>query len=113
MQRDQFDAVWITIDTDFPHHAPQASKRLRQGDAVFIYGNPNAEFDLLRRGYVTGISREGSVLLDMRNSHGDSGSGVFNERGEVAGVISSGYPFTMMLLTAIWPFGEPVPWTQG
>lgn len=107
IERDEFDAVWLTLDTDFPNHAPQAKAPLVQGDEVFIYGNPNADFDLLRRGYVTGISRMGSVLLDMRNSHGDSGSGVFNKRGEVAGVISSGYPFSAMTLTAIWPLGKP------
>lgn len=102
------DQAWVVIDHTFPAFAVLGGP-LKQGDAVFIFGNPGGEFDLLRRGYVVGTARSGSWYLDLRGSHGDSGAGVFNARGELVGVISAGDFFTMMILVVIWPLDPPEP----
>jgi hypothetical protein len=106
IQRDGADHAWVTLDTNFQHYVT-VGETPEQGDEIFIYGNPNAERDLLRRGYVVGTSRQGYLYLDARISHGDSGAGVFNENGELVGVISGGDMFSMMVLTVIYPIGTP------
>lgn len=59
-----------------------------QGDRVFFYGHASGFDALLRRGYVIG-THDQRTLVDMTVGKGDSGAGVFNERGEVVGVVSS------------------------
>jgi hypothetical protein len=75
----------LVLDTDFPPHA-RMGQTPKQGDEVFMYGNPAGMHDLLRRGYVSGQSDRG-YLLDLMVGGGDSGAAVFNERGEVIGMI--------------------------
>ena len=108
IKRDGADHAWITLDTAFPAWVEMGDPP-EQGDEVFIYGNPGGEFDLLRRGYVVGTrSQDDGLYLDARVSHGDSGAGVFNRKGELVGVISGGDQFTMMILTVIFPLGTPL-----
>lgn len=107
VKRDGADHIWVVLDTAFADFA-EVGPEPKQGDEVFIYGNPGGEFDLLRRGYVVGTSNGGMIYLDTRISHGDSGAGVFNRQGQLVGVISGGDMFTMMTLTVIYPLGEPV-----
>jgi S1-C subfamily serine protease len=81
---------------------------MEQGQAVFMYGNPNNINDLLRRGYVVGGDAE-RTLLDLNVSHGDSGAGVFNDKGEVVGVITGFGQFSSgMRLALVKPFTKPV-----
>lgn len=75
----------IVLDTDFPPYA-KFGKAPEQGDPIFMYGNPMGLHDILRRGQVAG-SYDRGYLLDMTVGPGDSGAGVFNERGELIGVV--------------------------
>lgn len=75
----------LVLDIDFQPYA-RMGKPPVQGEPVFMYGNPLGMRDLLRRGYVSGQSDRGH-LLDLMVGGGDSGAGVFNDRGEVVGVI--------------------------
>lgn len=75
----------LVLDTDFPPYA-RIGKSPSQGDEVFMYGHPAGMRDLLRRGYVSGQSDRG-YLLDLMVGGGDSGAAVFNERGEIVGMV--------------------------
>lgn len=86
------------------HFAQSASVNtadpLDAGEDVFVFGNPGDFSDILRKGYVAGLEQDQSlaaafghgtpdhVLFDLNIWHGDSGSGVFNDKGEVIAVIS-------------------------
>lgn len=107
-RHDGLDHALLTLDTDFPAHSPLNTAGMAQGASVFIYGNPNSINDLLRRGYVVGGDAE-RTLIDMSVSHGDSGAGVFNDKGEVVGVITGFGAFSSgMRLALVQPFTKPV-----
>jgi V8-like Glu-specific endopeptidase len=59
----------------------------KQGDNVWWIGQPMGAPFQLRQGYVSGIW-EGDVLIAAATCVGDSGSGIFNERGELVGIVS-------------------------
>lgn len=61
--------------------------KARRGDDVTWLGNPSGLPSVLRRGYVARIDEDGTLLLDSHAFGGDSGSGVFNARGEIVGVL--------------------------
>lgn len=107
-RHDGLDHALVTLDTDFPAHTPLNTGGMVQGASVFMYGNPNNINDLLRRGYVVGGDAE-RTLLDMNVSHGDSGAGVFNDKGELVGVITGFGQFSSgMRLALVLPFTKPV-----
>ena len=86
-QHDGSDHAVVTLDTTFPSFAPINYGGMAQGERVFMYGNPSGQADMLRRGYVSGSVGLGT-LLDLPVSQGDSGAAIFNERGEVVGVLT-------------------------
>lgn len=75
----------------------------KQGDEVFMFGNPGRQRDQLRRGYITGTSESGQLLSNMPVAGGDSGAPVFNERGQVVALLSA-----VAIEYAVGMFG-PVP----
>jgi V8-like Glu-specific endopeptidase len=99
------DHSLVVVDITFDSFAAIASAP-RQGDRVFLYGNPAGMHDMYREGYVTGFDHESSrvwTLYDVNGYMGDSGSGIFNERGDVVAVTSvliyiseMGLPFKLM-----------------
>lgn len=86
-RHDGQDMAVVVVDIASPVWA-KVGKPAGQGDRLFFYGHASGFDALLRRGYVTGF-HEGRTLVDMTIGKGDSGAGVFNERGEVVGVVSS------------------------
>ena len=106
-QHDGKDHALLTLDTTFPSYAPVNFGGMAQGERVFMYGNPSGQNDMLRRGYVAGTVAQGT-LLDLPVSQGDSGAAIFNERGEVVGVLT-GYTQLQsgMQLAAVHPFTSP------
>lgn len=62
--------------------------KARRGDDVTWLGNPAGNPNVLRRGYVAKVDKDGTLLLESAAFGGDSGSGVFNDRGELVGVLS-------------------------
>lgn len=59
-----------------------------QGERVRWFGNPLGEPDLYRVGYVS-RAWSGQIIIDGTVCKGDSGSGIFNDSGEVIGVVSA------------------------
>ncbi|MUV13575.1 S1 family peptidase [Noviluteimonas gilva] len=58
-----------------------------QADRVRWYGNPLGAEDMLREGYVSGVV-DGMVVIAAATCVGDSGSGIFNQRGELIAIVS-------------------------
>lgn len=81
------DHILIIMDQAFKTWAPIAAPAT-QGDRIHFWGNPGGLTMILREGLV--IGSEGPVdIIDAQGWKGDSGSGVFNHRGEVVGVVSA------------------------
>ena len=87
VRHDGADHALVVVDLTFNRPARVASQSPSVGDVVFIWGNPEGFNDLLRYGRVSGA--EGVTLLDLNAYFGDSGAGVFNEQGQLVGVVSS------------------------
>jgi S1-C subfamily serine protease len=63
----------------------------RYGQPIFDLGNPGDLRDVYRHGYVAGpqvVDGQTFILLDFEGWYGDSGSGIFNEYGQLIGVVS-------------------------
>lgn len=86
-RHDGSDIAVLVVDIPSTAWA-KVGRRAKQGDRLFFYGHASGFDRLLRRGYVIGFYDK-RTLVDMMVGRGDSGAGVFNERGEVIGVVSS------------------------
>lgn len=89
--KDGHDHVILMVDAKFAHFATLADTPQRY-DLVYIFGNPDVFRDLYREGRVIGEttmrSGQKATLYDLNNYFGDSGSGIFNDRGQLVGVVS-------------------------
>lgn len=82
------DHTLIRVDLPLGDPIRIAKESPAQGDSLFLFGNPSGNVGFLRRGYV--IQRDDTrILLEMDVHRGDSGAGLFNERGELAGMVSA------------------------
>lgn len=59
----------------------------KQGERARWIGNPKGLPNVYREGPVA-VAKDGLVVVDATVCKGDSGSGIFNDRGELVGVIS-------------------------
>lgn len=81
------DSVRVVVQgVVFRSYAPRVGKAV-QGDRVHWHGNPLGIADMYREGYVGTVNKDG-VFIIAESCTGDSGSGVFNERGELVAVVS-------------------------
>lgn len=62
------------------------------GQQVHWWGYPGGLSDIYRRGYVMGYE-QGWTLTDARVFSGDSGSGIFDRRGKLVGVVSTMFSY--------------------
>jgi hypothetical protein len=70
------------------------------GGNVEYWGNPDGLHDIYRRGYIVGpvvVDDKYIVLLNANGAGGDSGAGVFNDAGQLVGVISLAWQDTQMV----------------
>lgn len=88
---------WTTVNPDF-----------RQGQRVFMYGNPAGRTDILRRGYIAGRDAD-FIYLDMQIGGGDSGAAVFNDRGEVVGLVTGYGAQGSFHMGLVRPFAKDFP----
>jgi hypothetical protein len=100
LSRDKFDHTIYLTDVSFKDYATFSKDPLEVGDNVFIIGNPGELTDIYRQGYLAGVRHSNPFMLalgveepdvflfDLNGWEGDSGSGIFNEKGELVGVVS-------------------------
>lgn len=101
---DGADHTLLTLDKRFEKWAKVSKSPMAQGDSLFMYGNPRGGRDFYRRGYVIAVQE--FAILDMMVGEGDSGAAVFNERGEVVGVLSAYGLNGHMKVALVRPFAE-------
>ena len=77
----------------------------KQGERVRWWGTPGGAPDMYREGYVAGFV-EGRVLIDATICRGDSGSGIFNARGQVVGVVTAMNDLSGCTFMIAYPMGE-------
>ena len=96
------DHALVTVSTTFAHLA-QFGVLPVVGDSVHVFGNPGSFRDILRDGIVSGhytltsrhiagktlaFSHAVATIYDLNGFFGDSGSALFNDDGQIVGVIS-------------------------
>lgn len=103
--RDEYDHTILLVDFTFKHYAPIAETRAQVADEVFMFGNPGGFENLFRKGQLIGfrdgMGRDGSatwasgdknhdceLVFDLNGYFGDSGSGIFNDKGEIITVVT-------------------------
>jgi hypothetical protein len=94
--RDDNDHSIILVAKTFKFWSDVSATPASLGDHVFIVGNPGSQDGVYREGYVarlnkpTGFFGSGPTvsLYDLNGYHGDSGAALFNEKGEILGVLS-------------------------
>lgn len=59
-----------------------------QGDRVRFWGSPKGNRDTYREGYVAHVS-ERVIAVSMMVCKGDSGAGLFDDKGELVGMVSA------------------------
>lgn len=98
------DHVFVRVTARQDHVAKRGLKP-KQGDTVYMHGNPSGYADLLRVGYVAGWV-ENAMMVDANNFKGDSGSAVFDRHGRIVGVVSQIFPWPNpgWRLTQVNPF---------
>ena len=95
------DQARIEVRAEFKRYAVMGDLP-KQGDTVFMFGNPGMLRGILRRGYVSGEGG-GLIVTDINIGKGDSGSAVFNERGQVVGIVSGYYVHDAFVIAGIQP----------
>jgi V8-like Glu-specific endopeptidase len=98
---DDNDHALVKVDFTFHDHA-KLSKPATVGTRIHYWGNPAGLNNIYRSGYVTSYHNS-AMMMDVNGFFGDSGSGIFNDAGEVVGVMGflsvhphDGLKFTLM-----------------
>lgn len=107
IQRDGGDQARLNVELTFGKWAAIGNDP-KQGDPVFIFGNPARGRDMLRRGYVAGHQND-RIIADLEIGHGDSGAGVFNERGQVVGIVSGYFYHEVFRVAVVQPVIRTTP----
>jgi V8-like Glu-specific endopeptidase len=81
---------WVDITLSAPIFKTWAhvGPPMHQGDRVRWWGVPMGESDMYRQGYVARADAD-LVVIDATICHGDSGSGIFNDAGQLVGVVTA------------------------
>ena len=95
------DLALLRIEEDIDMQIPQLyigdSRELKAGDEVFSIGNPMGLERSTAQGIVSKVNRNFNGRLYVQTTApiapGNSGGPLFNERGEVVGVVNMGYIF--------------------
>jgi V8-like Glu-specific endopeptidase len=80
------DHALVKVDFTF-HSFAKLAKVPAVGAHVHYWGNPAGINNVYREGYVTSYHHS-DMILNVNGFFGDSGAGIFNEDGNVVGVVS-------------------------
>lgn len=95
----EFDLALVRVRAQPQSPRPVAMATAAPGDKVWVWGHPDGGFWSLATGVVTAVDAK----LPSRNdapritiacdacAHGDSGSGVFNAKGELLGILTASW----------------------
>ena len=88
------DLALISVDTKTENTVYLAGRKLNTGETIFTVGAPSRLQGSVTKGIVSNTEVEtpstpGAIIYDITVLPGSSGGGVFNEEGELAGVIKA------------------------
>lgn len=111
VKQDQNDHVVVKVDVVLEGKPVKMAKRpLKEGDRVFYWGHPYGVPSLLyREGYYAGHQYMNNTHVDfyaVQGWRGDSGTPVFNEKGEVVGTMSIYYGEGPWHVMGVFGYGE-------
>ena len=99
--RDDKDHSILLVEQHFTRYASFATEKPKQGDDVFIFGNPAGKLGIFRKGYVAGFDKqatnfleeafgggEDEIYYDFNGWMGDSGGAIFDATGKIQAVVS-------------------------
>lgn len=88
---DKTDHLVIVFDKNiFQTYSKINMKTLEQGQDVSFIGNPGILRNMFRKGYVSSIYND-ATIFDINSYHGDSGSAIYDEKGDIRCTVSDGY----------------------
>lgn len=112
------DHVLLVLDYTFSKWAYIRRSPLVPGEEIFMLGNPGDFQSIFRRGYYAGeaivdltdpnfpgkyLNNHRVLLSDMNSTSGDSGAGIFDERGLLVSAHSGYVPMRSMILAYHMP----------
>ena len=115
--RDSFDHTIYLLGgrAMFKDVAPTGTGSGQIGDDIFVVGNPGPYTRLFRRGVIAGktssqlsswlVDNSGAILYDFNGFFGDSGAAIFNDNGEIIGVVSEVSGTARQPDSNEWPIG--------
>lgn len=86
--KDKHDTAIIRVTGITFKRWARYGRPVSQGDRVRWWGTPGGNPDVYRVGYVSRAWTDG-IVIDATICRGDSGAGIFNDAGEVTGVITA------------------------
>lgn len=110
MVKDGRDHALVKVDRTFKRWAVRG-KAPQEGETVRWIGNPGGMVRVYRNGYVAQVEN-GVVLIDAPVFGGDSGSGVFNAKGQLVGVVSGAKVIRNIQMTMQLAWLEPMSFTS-
>jgi hypothetical protein len=108
--RDGQDHVLIWTDRVIGHNRVRLATP-KVGEDVHWTGNPAQLEGVERHGYVAAIVN-GEAYIDAPAWGGDSGSGIYNDRGELVGVLSGTYTWGNDSGSFVLVFAKPLKFTR-
>ena len=101
---DSRDHALVWVGKKFPAWAKRGPAPPK-GAALSFFGNVDGFVQLYRTGRMAGWEG-GAMVYDMTCGKGDSGAGVFNESGELVGMVSAVYvgPIVRLCISYPWAF---------
>lgn len=80
------DEAVITLSAPAFKHWARPGTTPKQGDRIRYWGTPLGIPGVYREGIVVAVT-DSVIVADLQVCHGDSGAGLFNDRGEMVGVV--------------------------
>lgn len=83
---------YVIFKTTYRTNTPLkiASKNPRIGEDIFAIGSPKGLSNSLTKGTISGFRENNRIQIDATIDHGSSGGPLFNIKGEVIGITTSG-----------------------
>jgi S1-C subfamily serine protease len=80
------DETDITLTKPMFKHWAKVGPTPKQGDRIRYWGNPLGIANVYREGVVVAVTDK-VIAVQLQVCHGDSGAGMFNDKGELVGVV--------------------------
>lgn len=105
------DHALLWVDRRFSVWAQRGATPVK-GDALSIFGNVDGFEQFYRVGRMSGWYSS-AMLMDMTCGKGDSGAGVFNESGQLVGMVSAVYVGPIVRFCVSYPLAfSPKQWAR-